>query len=82
MMERMGMAQVPVYMCYKYRRHNCYTQEGLTWLDVELLTCPDGENTWRRHRELMDVLKTRQARAIYVIHNLGYQGQWRTWSST
>lgn len=33
---------VPVYMCYKYRRHNCYTQ----------------------------------ARAIYVIHNLGYQGQY------
>ncbi|CAK9035126.1 unnamed protein product [Durusdinium trenchii] len=33
---------VPVYMCYKYRRHNCYSQ----------------------------------ARVIYVIHNLGYQGQY------
>ena len=33
---------VPVYLCYKYRRHNCYSQ----------------------------------ARCIYVIHNMGYQGQY------
>jgi len=33
---------VPLYLCYKYRRHNCYSQ----------------------------------ARCIYVIHNMGYQGQY------
>jgi len=33
---------VPVYLCYKYRRHNCYMQ----------------------------------ARCIYAVHNLGYQGMY------
>jgi len=38
---------VPVYMCYKYRRHNVYTQ----------------------------------ARVLYVIHNLGYQGQYHGYNA-
>lgn len=35
---------VPLYLCYKYRKNNCYTQ----------------------------------ARVIYVIHNMGYQGQYHS----
>mmetsp|Transcript_69737 Transcript_69737/g.145729 ORF Transcript_69737/g.145729 Transcript_69737/m.145729 type:complete len:765 (+) Transcript_69737:113-2407(+) len=35
---------VPVYLSYKYRRHNCYSQ----------------------------------ARCLYVIHNMGYQGQYHS----
>lgn len=45
---------VPVYMCYKYRRHNCYSQA----LHLFFLKRSGAK-----------------ARAIYVIHNLGYQGQ-------